>query len=120
MRLLLLSFLCIAALLSGCSKEPAAGELLSSDANGFLCRACKAKFYTSRSVYADKCPSCKSGDVAEIIGFYCPKDQHLTLTPKAKSTKCEQCNEEIGQVKLPTSQQLIAWGATKKTESEVK
>jgi hypothetical protein len=120
MRPFLLSFLCIAALICGCSKEPVTGELLSSDANGFLCRKCNAKFYTSRSVYADKCPSCKSSDVAEVLGFLCPKDQHVTLTPKAKSTKCEKCNEETGQVKLPTSQQLIAWGAVKKSEAEVK
>jgi Zn finger protein HypA/HybF involved in hydrogenase expression len=104
----------------GCSKESQQGELLNSDANGFLCRQCNAKFFTSRSVYADHCPSCKSADVALVIGFYCDKDQHVTLTPKAKSVLCEKCNQLLGQVRLPTSAQLVAWGAVKKSEADVK
>jgi hypothetical protein len=112
--------LAVAFALLGCSKEESGGELLNSDANGFVCRQCKFKFYTSRSVYADLCPACKSTDVVEVIGFFCDKDQHLTLSPKAKSTTCEKCNNLVGQVRLPTSVQLAAWGAVKKSEKDVK
>ena len=119
MRNLFFSLAIVCALL-GCSKEENRGELLNSDANGFLCRQCKFKFLTSRSVYADICPSCKSADVAEVIGFFCDKDQNITLTPKAKSVNCDKCGTPLGQVRLPTAAQLIAWGAVKKTDSEVK
>jgi hypothetical protein len=119
MRYLFFS-LAVAFALVGCSKEENRGELLNSDANGFLCRQCKFKFFTSRSIYADLCPACKSSDISEVIGFFCDKDQHLTLSPKAKSTTCEKCNNPVGQVRLPTAAQLIAWGAVKKTESDVK
>jgi hypothetical protein len=58
--------------------------------------------------------------VAEVIGFFCDKDQHVTLTPKAKSAICEKCNQPVGQVRLPSSAELIAWGAVKKNEEDVK
>jgi hypothetical protein len=107
-------------MLAGCSKEAEHGQLLNSDANGFICRQCKAKFFTARSVFADKCPSCQSPDVAEVVGFFCAKDQHLTLAPKAKFANCEKCGEATGLIRLPTSADLLAWGATKKREADVK
>jgi hypothetical protein len=116
-----LLFTCaLAFALLGCSKEENRGELLDSDANGFLCRQCNLKFYTARSIYADICPACKSTDIVQVIGFFCDKDQHVTLTPKAKSATCEKCSNPVGQVRLPTAAQLTAWGAVKKSSSDVK
>src|SRR3954468_3612140 len=111
--------LAVAFALLGCSKKENRGELLNSDANGFLCRKCNLKFYTSRSIYADICPACKSSDVVQVIGFFCDKDQYLTLSPKAKSAPCEKCSNPTGQVRLPTAAQLSAWGAVKKSSSDV-
>lgn len=119
MRALFLAFICLLTVF-GCTKDAPQGELLNSDANGFLCRQCNAKFFTSRSVYADHCPSCKSADVAQVIGFFCDKDKHVTLTPKAKSVLCEECKQVLGQVRLPTAELLTAWGAVKKSEADVK
>ena len=110
--------LCLAALIFGCSKNASNNGVLDSDANGFQCRQCKVKFYTARSVYADACPACKNTDLTEVVGFVCDKDQHLTIAPKAKSAPCEKCNEPVGRIKLPTSTELIAWGA--KRDSEIK
>ena len=70
----LLFTLATAVALLGCSKEENRGELLNSDANGFLCRQCNLKFYTSRSIYADICPACKGADVVQVIGFFCETD----------------------------------------------
>jgi hypothetical protein len=110
----------LALAIVGCSNEQTSGELLNSDANGFLCRKCNFKFFTSRSVYADFCPTCKSPEVAEVIGFFCDKDQTVTLSPKAKSAVCTKCGTQVGQVRLPSSAQFVAWGAVKKAESDVK
>ncbi|MDB6058076.1 MAG: hypothetical protein JWO95_1920 [Verrucomicrobiales bacterium] len=120
MRALFVVLICFVTAF-GCKKEDAPqGELLNSNANGFVCRQCNTKFFTSRSVYANHCPSCKSAEVAQVIGFFCDKDQHVTLTPKAKSVLCEKCNQLIGQVRLPSAAQLTAWGAVKKSEDDVK
>jgi Zn finger protein HypA/HybF involved in hydrogenase expression len=104
---------------AGCHKN-AAEESLSSDANGFFCQQCSAKFYTSAGFYADHCPQCKSSDLRPIIGFVCYKDHHTTLTPQGpKSIACEQCQALATGLKMPRESELKAWGAVKKTPAEV-
>src|SRR5215471_2329226 len=90
--------LCLAALLpclSACKKE-ASFEAIETDANGYLCSKCGAKFYTDRSVFlALKCPKCGQDGLVEVVAYFCPKDNHLTLTgrqgDRQSNTACEKC-----------------------------
>src|ERR1051326_7683261 len=74
--------LCLAGVfihLTGCKKE-AALDAMETDANGYLCLKCGAKLYTDRSVFiGPKCPQCNQDTLMPTIGFYCEKDQHLTI-----------------------------------------
>jgi hypothetical protein len=113
--------ICVALLilLAGCGKN-ATEQNLVSDANGFFCRACKLKFYTEAPVFAERCPACKSSDLAAVLGFQCYKDQHLNLTPQGpKSLACEKCQAEATGIKMPSAAQLQAWGAVRKSKAEV-
>jgi ribosomal protein L40E len=110
----------LCAALCGCGKQNAAENSITSDANGFFCRQCNAKFYTDSSVYADHCPQCKSADLRPVIAFVCYKDQHATLTPQGpKSIACEQCQAVASGLKMPHESELKAWGAVKKPAAEV-
>src|SRR5690242_4001653 len=106
--------LLLALLLAGCSKEPNAGRF-ESNANGYFCPKCNLKFYTDEKVFAEFCPSCKGGLIPPIVGFICTKDQHHTLTPKAKSVACEKCQEVSTTLWFPRESELIAYGAQKKS-----
>ena len=105
--------------LNGCSKSNSGGGM-DSDAMGYICRKCNAKFYTSRNVFADHCSTCQSPDIAQAVAFYCEKDKHLTVTARTKVGTCEKCNEPLTALRLPLESNLIAWGASKKTASQVK
>ena len=73
--------LCLARFHSGltaCKKD--ATEAIETDANGYLCLKCGAKLYTDRSVFiGPKCPQCKETALMQTVGYYCEKDQHLTI-----------------------------------------
>lgn len=111
--------LCCASLGLGCRQN--AGEAAGhSDANGYVCRACKAKFFTKRSVFAARCPSCRSVDLAPVVGFLCDKDGHTTLTTSRDDpVTCEQCQTRLANIRLPHEKELRAWGAEQKNKKDV-
>jgi hypothetical protein len=111
--------LMVLAFAAGCGKD-AAAEAGDSDANGYFCRACQAKFYTERAVFAARCPSCQSTDLAPVVGFLCDKDRRTTIVPRAgDSAKCEQCDARLENIRLPHENELRAWGAAKKNKADV-
>jgi hypothetical protein len=105
--------------LVGCAPDPAE-KALETDANGYLCQGCQNKFYTERSVFADICPNCKSMQLAQVVGFVCPDDKHMTVAPRASGyTACEKCKKTTSGLAIPRESDLKAWGAPKKSETEV-
>jgi DNA-directed RNA polymerase subunit RPC12/RpoP len=103
----------------GCKKS-AIDQALESDANGYVCRSCKAKFYTDRSVFANQCPNCKSADLLQVVGFVCAADGHVTVGPRGTgSMACEQCGKVTSGLSVPRETDFKAWGAGKKTRAEV-
>lgn len=111
--------LLLPALLSGCGKSEI-NQALDSDANGYLCQACKAKFYTERELFADFCPTCKNGDIRQTVGFVCSNDGHMTLAPRGPGfLACEQCGKSTSALRIPREKELQAWGAAKKSAAEV-
>jgi predicted RNA-binding Zn-ribbon protein involved in translation (DUF1610 family) len=97
---------------AGC-KKTAAEEASDSDANGYFCPACELKFYTKRSDFPFLCPKCGKNGIAEVVGYRCAKDQHLTLVEKGKRSGivCEQCGAALSGMILPREKDLKAWGA---------
>lgn len=106
-------------LAAGCGKSPV-DAALDSDANGYLCKACKARFYTEREVFANHCPGCKSPQISQVVGFVCPDDKHVTIAPRGiGSLACEQCGKVTSGLSIPREKDFRAWGAGKKTAAEV-
>lgn len=102
-------------LVSGCGAK--SGE---TDANGYLCSRCDAKFVTSVAVIAEFCPACQSPEIKPIIGFVCEKDKATVLAPSdSSSVKCSQCGATLAGIRLPQEKDFRAWGATPKKKSEV-
>ncbi len=99
----------------GCEKD-AAREASDSDANGYLCAKCGAKFYAARSVFlGPRCPKCQQEALVEVVGYFCAKDQHLTLKGRSDersgAATCEKCGAPLGGMRLPREKDLRAWGA---------
>lgn len=106
-------------LIAGCSKS-AVDQALDSDANGYVCLACKAKFYTDRKVFPTRCPDCKQPSIEAALGFVCEADQSVIIGPRGqRSAKCEKCGNPTTSLSIPREADLKSWGATKKTELEV-
>jgi hypothetical protein len=111
--------LCSLLLISGCGKRQI-DKALDSDANGYACLDCGAKFYTEREVFASFCPQCKKPAIQQVLGFVCPVDKHVTIDARGRGARgCEKCGKPTGAVSIPTETQLKAWGAAKKTAAEV-
>jgi phage FluMu protein Com len=117
LALLLLLFglgvLCLAS--AGCGKD-AAADAMESDANGYVCLKCGAKFYTARTVFiGPKCPQCKEDSLAEVVGYYCEKEHHLTIRPRRGDrvgAVCELCQAPlVNAMRSPRQKDLVAWGA---------
>lgn len=107
------------ALAGGCSKH-SADKALDSDANGYLCLSCNAKFLTDRDTFATRCPTCSKPGVEQVLGFVCAADQHVTINPRGRGgMACEKCGKGTTAVSIPTEAQLKGWGAAKKTAAEV-
>ena len=86
---------------AGCSKDPAQ-DASESDANGYVCRKCNLKFYTSRKVFAEVCPNCKITDIRPVVGYFCDKDRHTTIAPKSHGQMlCEKCQAPVQAIRLP-------------------
>ncbi|MBP9901985.1 MAG: hypothetical protein V9H26_10060 [Verrucomicrobiota bacterium] len=106
-------------LLAGCSKS-GVDQALDSDANGYVCLACKARFYTDRKIFPTRCPDCKKPDIEEALGFVCQADQCVMIGPRGqRSAKCEKCGNFTTALSIPREADLKSWGAVKKTEAEV-
>jgi hypothetical protein len=116
-RLAAIALAVLAALVAPGCRRDIASEASDSDANGYLCRSCKAKLFTDRSVFiGPKCPKCQQDDLVEAVGYVCEKDNHLTITGRGAdrgSSVCEQCGAPVSAMRLPREKDLKAWGATK-------
>ena len=105
--------------LAGCMKSEA-DAALETDANGYLCQNCRAKFYTDRKVFADICPGCKSFQLSQVVGFSCSEDNHITVAARGSGfTSCEKCQRNISNLVIPKEEDLTHWGAAKKSKTEV-
>jgi len=106
-------------LLTGCFKDRGA-EAIETDANGYFCQKCRGKMFTERKVFLEKCPKCKEDALAEVVGYRCAQDQHLTLRPKVSGPEgaavCEQCSAQLKHALVqPHKKDLETWGASKVT-----
>jgi hypothetical protein len=109
----------LVTLLAGCGTREG-DAALDSDANGFLCLDCKAKFYTDRTVFANHCPSCQKPNIEMVVGFVCPGDGEVTYAPRGKGAMaCAKCGKVTRGLAIPREAELKAWGAAHKTASEV-
>jgi predicted SprT family Zn-dependent metalloprotease len=109
----------MALLFTGCSKDQGM-DAIETDANGYFCQKCRAKMFTDRKVFLEKCPKCKADALVEVVGYRCANDQHLTLRPKVSGPEgaavCEQCNAQLKHALVqPHKKDLETWGATKVT-----
>ena len=116
---LLAGLLTVWMVLAGCSSS-AVDEAGQSDANGYVCLKCGAKFYTERKVFAEKCPTCQTIDIKGVVGFVCEKDQHMIIGPGGRDwVPCDQCGGRTSALRLPKESELKSWGAEKKTRKEI-
>ena len=112
--------LCLVALLSwltGCKKD-ASFEAIDTDANGYLCLKCGAKYYTDRTVFmGPKCPKCNEEKLMQAVGYYCEKDKHMTIRAgqgDRQGAVCERCQAPlVNAMRMPREKDLKEWGATK-------
>lgn len=121
------ALLCLA--LAGCSKS-VTEKAMESDSNGYRCSA-GHKFYTDRSVFAEKCPVCQTVSIVGIYGYVCEKEPAvkyegwkpgcgaISLLPRGRGVKCEKCGNFVDAVIMPSSKMFEAWGATKATREQV-
>jgi hypothetical protein len=111
--------LAVLVLMVGCGRrqKPTAG---AADVTGYLCAACKARFYVETAVVPDFCPQCKGTAVQSLVGYLCAADGHLTLnTRHSKPLPCEQCGVQTSSVRQPTAVELEAAGVVKKAKADV-
>jgi hypothetical protein len=106
------------ALAGGCTKDPAM-QSIETDAHGYICQQCQAKFYTGRKVFLEsKCPKCQQETLADVTGYWCEKDKYLTIRPRVPGPQgaavCEKCGMALKNAMVsPREKDLKAWGATK-------
>jgi len=115
-----ITLLCVVILLTGfvACKKDVGSEAIDTDANGYLCTKCGAKLYTDRTVFiGPKCPQCNQETLSEVVGYYCAKDNHLTIRASrgdSRGAVCEKCEARLANaMKVPREKDLKAWGATK-------
>lgn len=105
-------------MLSGCGKDPST-QSIETDAHGYLCLKCNAKFYTgAREFLESKCPKCQQDTLADVTGYWCEKDRHLSIRPRisgpAGASTCDQCGQTLKNAMVsPRQKDLVAWGAQK-------
>ena len=103
--------------LTSCHKDVAT-KATESDANGYICLKCGAKYYTDSKVFiGPHCPKCNDLSLEEVVGYWCEKDHHLTIRAgrgDPVGAVCEQCKAPLqNSMLLPHAADLKAWGATK-------
>lgn len=113
------AFVCLGVLmgLTACKKD-AGISALETDANGYVCLKCGAKFYTERTVFiGPRCPKCNEDTLMQAVGYYCDKDKHLTIRASEgdrQGAVCEKCQAHLmNAMKAPRESDYKAWGATK-------
>ena len=117
-QLLILGLTAVTLGLTGCGKD-AALAAIETDAYGFQCTKCQAKFYTDRkSPLGSKCPKCQQDSIEDAIGYWCEKDQHMTIRLRvsgpAGEAVCEHCGAALKNAMIsPKQKDLVAWGAAK-------
>jgi hypothetical protein len=109
--------MCLLAGITACKKDTGS-EAIEADANGYVCLKCGAKLYTDRTVFiGPKCPKCNEDRLVQAVGYYCEKDQHLTIRASEgdrQGATCEKCQAPvINGMKAPHEKDLKTWGATK-------
>jgi DNA-directed RNA polymerase subunit RPC12/RpoP len=115
---LLATCLLLLCVLAGCKKDPAT-EAIKTDANGYVCLKCGAKFYTSRNTFLEaKCPKCQEYMLEDVVGYLCTNDNHITLRPRLRGPEgesvCELCRAHLDTALImPRETNLVAWGAIK-------
>ena len=116
-RVVLLGVMLSTFLLGGCGKSRV-DQALDSDANGYVCLACNARFYTDRNVFPTRCPDCRKSNIEQAIGFVCTVDQQTTVGPRGRrSVACKKCGAATTGQNIPRESDFRAWGATHKTEA---
>lgn len=115
--MMLFCFATLVAGVMGCKKDPSVAAI-DTDANGYVCLKCGAKFYTERTVFlGSQCPQCKENTLTQAVGYYCEKDQHLTIRARSgdrEGAVCEKCQAHlVNAMKAPSEKDYKAWGATK-------
>jgi hypothetical protein len=114
-----------AFLIGGCSKD-AGMAVIETDAHGYLCQQCRAKFYTERKVFLEsKCPKCQQDTLSDVTGYWCEKDHHLTIRPRVSGPEgasvCETCGMHLKNAMVsPREKDLLAWGATKTAPAQAR
>ena len=107
-------------LIGGCSKDVGT-QSLETDAHGYICLQCRAKFCTEQKVFLEsKCPKCQQETLADVTGYWCEQDRHLSIRPKVSgpdgAAVCEKCGKALKNAMVsPREKDLLAWGATKTT-----
>jgi hypothetical protein len=87
---------------------------MTSSVNGFICRQCGDKICTPARIFPSACPKCHSPNLDEVVGYYCPADQTVTLGPRGpQSIPCAKCRKPTESIRLPQEKELTAWGARK-------
>ena len=118
-RTFLPPMLAVIALMAGGCNRDASVESIETDAHGYQCMKCAGKFYTERKVFLEsKCPKCKQDSLADVVGYLCEKDHHLTIRPKVSGPEgasiCERCGAILKNAMVsPREKDMMTWGATK-------
>jgi DNA-directed RNA polymerase subunit RPC12/RpoP len=107
-------------LLTACSPEADVDAALDSDANGYVCMGCGAKFYTDRIVFASRCAGCSKPNIEQAVAFICETDRQVNIGPRtSRAMRCQQCGRPATGLGIPRRADLEKWGAPKKSAAEV-
>jgi DNA-directed RNA polymerase subunit RPC12/RpoP len=110
--------ICAAIAITGCKPDQGYAAM-ETDAHGYVCLNCNAKFFTGQKEFLEsKCPKCQQETLADVVGYLCVKDQHLTIRPKTSGPEgaavCEKCGTHLKDAMVsPREKDLKAWGAIK-------
>ena len=101
--------------LCGCSRTtPKDWEV-----NGYECTVTNYKFYTDKTVFAEKCPLHHDGRIVQVLAFVYP-DRKVIIAPRDVQNSDEpQTHLPPKTIRYPTEAELKAWGAVKVTSQEV-
>jgi len=113
-----LSGFCAVGLLvsAGCMDQ--ASQAGKFEVNGFVCASTGEKFYTDKDVFPDHCSTHKNANFAEVVVFLFSNGDTL-IGPRADAMHHPTLGETSTGVRFPTEDELVEWGATRKSKEEV-